>query len=304
MALPAQYRCCPIFRRCAFTLIEVLVVIGILGMLIGLLLPAIGSVKETARNNACQRNLNQIALAVRSHIAANRETFPTGGLAFGSPPTYRNGVPLTGSAQEAGWGFQILPYLEGAAEWRGGPGKTDDERAEFAIGAVQPVYFCPARRGPQTVRYADPDYWDGRECTHALIDYAGSNLEETGIFQSTRVIRESQVTDGVSKTFLIGDKKLETEILGERQQDDNEGYTAGNDEDTLRSTEIEPGIDDEYYEGYGGERFGSAHRGTFNMAFADGAVHPISYDIDLRVLSLLGRINDGQLLDPKDYLLP
>ena len=82
-------------------------------------------------------------------------------------------------------------------------------------------------------------------------------------------------------------------MLGEWQEDDNEGYTAGWDEDTVRSTKLAP-AEDHVDEPDGEERFGSSHSGTFNAVFLDGSVHPLGFDIDLKVLSHLGNKSDGQ----------
>ena len=58
-----------------FTLVEVLVVISIIGVLVGLLLPAVMMAREAARRASCQNNIRQIALAMQLHEAAHR-SFP------------------------------------------------------------------------------------------------------------------------------------------------------------------------------------------------------------------------------------
>jgi prepilin-type processing-associated H-X9-DG protein len=199
-----------------------------------------------------------------------------------------------GAQQAASWAFQLLPFLEASQVW--------NSDALTAIATEQKVFFCPARRGPQSVTY--PDQYmpplTGGNITHALCDYAGSNWEATGVVQQHNPTRITDILDGTSNTVVVGDKRLNRTMLGKPQPDDNEGYTGGWDEDTIRRTDTPPEPD---YSGQGTGKwvFGSSHPGVFNMVFADGSVHSLSYTIETTVFANLGNISDGEALNSDDY---
>jgi prepilin-type N-terminal cleavage/methylation domain-containing protein/prepilin-type processing-associated H-X9-DG protein len=280
-------------RRGGFTLIELLVVIAIIAVLIGLLLPAVQKVREAAARAQCANNLKQIGLAFHNHHD-QLGFFPSGGWAVTSPPTYSNGQPAVGASQQAGWAFQALPYLEGENVRKAGP--------VVAVATPNKMFFCPSRRPPQVVTYPDgyaPPLTGGL-LSHALCDYAASNIEGTGVVRRVQPTRMADVTDGTSNTLLVADKRLNRAFLGQPQSDDNEGYTAGWDKDTIRQT-ARPPAPDFTGTGDGNRLFGSSHTGRINAVFADGSVHGVSYSVSTAVFRRLGDCSDGQVLDASGF---
>src|SRR5262249_15410095 len=101
--------------RRAFTLVELLVVISIMGVLIGLLLPAIQSARESARRAQCLSHLKQIGIGLQSHLAA-KGVFPPAYLGDPNASGSTNGVTYpdgNGNGPSGfAWGALILPYIE------------------------------------------------------------------------------------------------------------------------------------------------------------------------------------------------
>jgi prepilin-type N-terminal cleavage/methylation domain-containing protein/prepilin-type processing-associated H-X9-DG protein len=173
-------------RRRAFTLVELLVVIGIIVVLMGLILPAVQRVREAANVAACASNLRQMGIAI--HSFAQNGYLPSGGGDFRAPgtpydrpfpyvttpmpPSFSDGFPFspagpgqtpnTRQLQDWGWAYQILPHLEADNEWQL-PSSRDADVAAIA----HRLYTCPTRRRPTVLTSAV----FGRR---GALDYAGN----------------------------------------------------------------------------------------------------------------------------------
>ena len=132
----------------AFTLIELLVVIAIIGTLIGLLLPAVQSVRESARLVQCRNNLRQIGVAATQH-AATQGHLPTGGWGWGWIGDPDRGFD---HRQPGGWVFTLLPFMEQEPLYSLQAGLTGSARAAAGATLVAtslPGFHCPSRRSAQ-----------------------------------------------------------------------------------------------------------------------------------------------------------
>ena len=121
-------------RRFGFTLVELLVVIAIIAILIGLLLPAVQMVRESARRTACQNNIRQIALSL-DQFHAQRNYFPYGW-------NEENDVNRSGW----GWMAYALPFIEqdALAEQIDYHIDISDSRYDELIKTPNRLFHCPS----------------------------------------------------------------------------------------------------------------------------------------------------------------
>jgi prepilin-type N-terminal cleavage/methylation domain-containing protein/prepilin-type processing-associated H-X9-DG protein len=288
--------------RRGFTLIELLVVIAIIAILIGLLLPAVQKVREAAARIQCANNLKQLGLAMHAHNDANG-FLPNGGDWWGQPPTYlAPGTPAVGRQQFAGWGFQVLPYIEQGNVWAGAGAGSVAQAQINVIGAPVKTFLCPARRATNLLPPVAAWYGPAGTYPHAATDYAGcfgASGNDGAVVQNTPTLPQviemaAAVTDGLSNTIFLGEKQLDSARLGQYQSDDNEGFTSGWDWDSVRGANAPPAPDFPWDRGYADGRFGARHPSGCNFVMGDGSVKMIRYAVDATTFARLGSRNDGQ----------
>lgn len=198
-------------RPAGFTLIELLVVLAIIAVLIGLVLPAVQKVRETANRARCSNHLRQIGTAIH-HFHDSYNAFP--------PDRIRN--------EWATWALLILPYLEQGnlyKQWDTQLRYWDQPDAvrQHNIG----VYFCPSRRTASVVGFSSGesdrlerytgDYPGG------LSDYAscGGNNNNTGalmIALARGVTPSGQAVVANANTGVFNQTPAGTRILSWRSQ--------------------------------------------------------------------------------------
>lgn len=307
-------------KRCAFTIVELLVVMSVIGLLIGLLLPAIQQARESARRVQCRNQLRQLALAIHNHEATFTK-LPSNGWGWQWMGEPDRGVGL---GQPGGWIYQILPQIEQAGLRQRGSGEPDAQR-RVTLGKLTQVNLsilrCPTRASPKNPA-SDPNFaWINCQAFSAMSrtdyaintgDYIGgytggpANLAEgdsstfvwpdtsltTGVCFQRSIIGWRDVIDGQSNVYLIGEKRVSTaHYLDFNDPGFDESPFTGSDIDIERWTELPPLQDSVAIET---KAFGSAHAGIVHMALCDGSVRAISLNIDAETHRRLGNRRDQQ----------
>lgn len=315
--------------RGGFTLLEAVVAIGGIGLILGLLLPAVQYSRESARRTACMTNSRELGSALLQYELGHRE-FPSGGWS----KRWIGLADRSGSRQPGGWIFNILHQLE-IGQLRGNFPDSNDlvnqDRDKFLqVSTFRiPVLHCPSKFDRSRleiptemvfgeIRYCQkPDYalnagpaivdmvWQG---PRSLDEAASSEFEwpkdeALGIARRRTGTRVAEITDGLSSTLLVGEKR--TKSSGSLAQmafgNDSKPYFSGFGEDTVRFTGFPTTVG--YIlqnDGASGPTltFGGPHPSLTIFGFCDGSVHQLSNHADRMIIGRLGHISDGESVMP------
>jgi prepilin-type N-terminal cleavage/methylation domain-containing protein/prepilin-type processing-associated H-X9-DG protein len=297
--------------RRAFTLVELLVAIAIIGVLVALLLPAVQAARESARRMTCSNKLKQLSLGCHQH----HDTYSM------FPPGWVQSPFIVPQAEivQGGHGYVafILPYIEQQAlaniyHW--------DKRAQGpenqpVVTTQLKVMQCPS---------AEPNRWVTTEEDPANYSYGGkgacgdyagvkeidSSLAELnlvdpvadydGVLAHNHLTRLAEITDGASQTILIAEcagrpklwraGRLVPEIVapGGVWASGTLLFGLGSTPDGISQPgpcAINCTNNRETY---------SFHPGGANVTFADGSVHFLKANIDMRVFARLATRAGGE----------
>ncbi len=228
-------------RRHAFTLIELLVVIAIIGVLAGLLLPAIQQARESARRMTCSSNIRQLAIGAQNYHDVFKQFFP-GNAAYNNRQVGATRIAGTPENDGAwyngmwGWAAFVLPHVEGAnvanqfdMNYRPYVAERadiwfDDYGPETAHGPMNKVpsesmpaiFTCPSTpKITRSGKYKDYAMNAGQGQSTANYIISGANLSQccperanvaNGIGYKNSTVRISDILDGTSNTILFNEQ--------------------------------------------------------------------------------------------------
>lgn len=311
----------------AFTLVELLIVVAVIGILVGLILPAVNGARASARRLLCTNNQRQWGVA---HIAyENRNGHLVMGIISGTGMDKTNPKRIVRQSYVP----YLWPWLEmmpqyDTFDFTKNFYETEINRASTTL--VNPLFFCPCDRKGGIWQGADK--WDTRSRGNYVVNWGYGDhwnypLDGVAAYQSaafgTNVVRQfAEFTDGRSNTIIM------SEIIM-AQQDyffDFRGDVYNNDLDCVQfMTKQQPNspekdyavcrqvtneqLQAQYYckpynKGFSYNRFRdgsytaarSYHPGGVNTTRGDGSVHWTRNDVSIEVWRALGTISGGEML--------
>jgi prepilin-type N-terminal cleavage/methylation domain-containing protein/prepilin-type processing-associated H-X9-DG protein len=279
-------------RSRGFTLIELLVVIAIIAILVGMLLPAIQKVRESAARSKCQNNLKQIGVAMHSYHDA-----------LGSLPP---GGETTGNFY--GWTYLILPQMDNDPLYKQFQANTGAYSAAANLDTAQyrpAFYVCPSgntfftgntsENATSGAKGPTAHYYGNMGPTGSPYTETGTgnaHISLSGPLGAGTKVRFAQITDGMPSTFLVGEISMTDKL--------NNGYriwTRGCNSNTCQSCKnVTNALNTTLYDNSGNFNdisFGSNHSQGANFVMCDGSVRFVTNSVDFTLYKATASI-EGQ----------
>jgi prepilin-type N-terminal cleavage/methylation domain-containing protein len=286
-----------------FTLVELLVVVAIIGILVGMILPAVQMVRAAARRTKCSKNIRNIALALHNFESAHGY-FPSGIHAEVDP-----------DFPSMTWLVEILPFIEQDSLWQQSQRDYQSGSSPFSphVGfqSVVTSYECPSVPTSGQPQYTYDNLLVALTC---YLGVNGTNYQaEDGVFYKSSKTRVGDISDGLSNTLLIGERPPSSDFwygwwyAGVGQQG------SGSPDMLLGVRELNNGAnhaedcDPGPYDFSNGNlreqcdvfHFWSLHPGGANFANVDGSVHFMTYTSNA-ILPPMSTIAGGEAVEIQD----
>jgi prepilin-type N-terminal cleavage/methylation domain-containing protein len=281
-----------IFRKDnGFSLIELIVSIGIVGLLLSLSMPAIQSAREAARSLQCANQLRQLSLGIQNHVSrlgrlpgnggdqddslianAAGTLVPIGTHDLNLGVYFRWGVGRPGARpqdQPGCWAYAILPDIEQSAVYQ-----------SVSVESAGPMFLCPSRsRGGEVMVPSDDanGRYEAADRKWAKTDFASNSLV---IANRPVAMSTAEITDGLSHTIALGEKAFDPMVQTPSSWYWDEPIFSGGSRGTSRSGLLlhVDGVGIEYK-----HHWGSAHPAGVHFTMFDGSVQMVTRLIDWKV---------------------